>query len=124
MCTMPAAPGEEYSRLAGRVATADDDDFLAFAELRFQMRGGVVDARADKTRKVVDRELAVLRARRDDDGAACTTRPSESSRLYGRRSHRRRSARQATFTFAPNFWACTNARPASAAPEIPVGKPR
>jgi len=25
---------------------------------------------------------------------------------------------------APNFWACTNARPARACPEIPVGKPR
>ena len=59
--------GEEDGRLAGRVSAADDDDLLAAAERRLDGRRAVVDAGALETRQVLDVELAVPRAGRDDD---------------------------------------------------------
>ena len=64
---VPAAAREEHRRLAGRVAAADDDHFLALADLRLEVRRRVVDALADEAREVLDRDRPVLRAGRDDD---------------------------------------------------------
>ena len=60
---------EEHGGLAGGVASAHHDHLFAAAELRFDERRAVVDARAFELREVVDRQLAILGARRDDDGA-------------------------------------------------------
>ena len=53
-----------------------------------------------------------------------TVRPHDSSTSNGLASHLMRTALVAMATSAPNFCACTSARPASARPEMPVGKPR
>ena len=53
-----------------------------------------------------------------------TSLPSDSFSRYGRASQSRRTAVRPIATSAPNFSACDSARPASASPEIPVGKPR
>ena len=69
MCTRFARLREKHRGLARGVAAADDDDLLAGAELRLHRRRGVVHARAFELREVLERRLAVLRARRDDHRA-------------------------------------------------------
>src|SRR5262245_60340054 len=66
---MPRALRQEHRRLPGRVSAADDDDLVADAQLRLDVRGGVVDAQALELAEVVELQLAILHARRDDDGA-------------------------------------------------------
>ena len=66
---MPATAGQENGGLARRIAAADDDDFLVLAQLGFEMGGSVVNAGADEFRQVRDARFAVLRTRRNDDGA-------------------------------------------------------
>ena len=50
MCTCAATLRQEHRRLPGRVAAADDGDLLAVAELRLEVGGAVVDARALEAR--------------------------------------------------------------------------
>ena len=62
-------PAREHRSLTGGVATADDDDLLALAELRLHRRCAVVHARAFELREVVERRLAILGAGSDDHRA-------------------------------------------------------
>ena len=60
-----AGPGQKDGGLAGRVAAADDDDFLVLTKLRFQVGRGVIDAGAQEARQVFDFQRPVLRAAGD-----------------------------------------------------------
>ena len=66
---------EKHRRLTGGVATADDDDLLAHAQLRLHLRRAVVHARAFELREVIERRLAVLGAGGDDQRARRDARP-------------------------------------------------
>ena len=55
---------------------------------------------------------------------AATRRPSSRRMRNGSSSQSRPAAGRDTASRAPNFCACAQARPASACPEMPVGKPR
>src|SRR5438105_12943874 len=61
--------GEEHRGLSGRIAAADDCDFLARAQLGFQRRGPVPDTPAFEVRQAGHRRTAITRAARDHDGA-------------------------------------------------------
>ncbi len=126
MWTCGAVRDEEHGGLAGGIAAADDHDLLVLAQPRLHRRRGVVDALALEAIVVGQVEAPVARAGRDDDGCApLAVAPSASFS-----AERRSIAFEAASTLreiasrAPNFCACTWARPASAWPEMPVGKPR
>jgi len=61
--------GEEHRPLAGRVARADDGDGLPAAKLGLHGRCAIIDAAALIALQVLDWQLAILRARGNDDGA-------------------------------------------------------
>ena len=61
--------GEEQRGLAGRVAAADDHDRVVHAQLRLDLGGRVVDARALELLEPGDGQPAVAGAGRDDQGA-------------------------------------------------------
>src|SRR5580698_2960131 len=68
---MLASTREIHRSLARRISPADDDHFLLLAAPRLGGSRCVVDAGADEPGCVFQRQLAVLRARRNDD-ASCT----------------------------------------------------
>ena len=122
---------EEHDRLARRVAAADQRHLLALAQLRLDRRRPVGDARTLEGREVGDVGPAIARAGGDDHGArphgaavgelqaaedrpGCRAGPPQSSRATS----------SGIAISAPNFSAWLKARPASAMPEMPVGKPR
>ena len=118
------AAREKDRRLPGGVAAADHDHLLALAQAGFHRGGGVVDAVALEAVEVLQVELAVARAGGDHDRARAhplavveleRSTAGVAAQLHDTARHRER---------APNFCACTCARPASAWPEMPVGKPR
>ena len=64
---MPDMSRQEYGRLSGRIATADDGHVLAATELRFHRRCGVVDPLPLEPVVILNVELAVACAGGNDD---------------------------------------------------------
>ena len=97
---------QEDGRLSRGVAAADDHDLLVPAQLRFHGRGAVVDAGPFEAGHVGDRQLPVLGARGDDDGAR-RTRASVVDLQHVRVAVARQSvAPRAMATTGANFSAC------------------
>ena len=128
------APGgvlrQEHRRLAGRVAAADQHHLLpartccaSSADAQYQT------PRPSNSLEPRHVGPAVARAAGDHHGARAQPagrRSASSAKLaVGLRACSRATAPAAGISIsAPNFCACTKARPASAWPEMPVGKPR
>ena len=124
-------PGrEEHDRLTRRVAAADQRHLFSLAQLGFDRGGPVRDARALEGRQVRDVRPAIARAGRDHHGArphGASVHEFQTRRRPGGHSPPPQSSRATSSGMAisaPNFCAWVNARPASAWPEMPVGKPR
>jgi hypothetical protein len=66
---LPGKIGQVDDRLARRVAAAHHDDVLAFAELSFHLRRGVVDAGALEVLEAGDVQLPILHPARDQHAA-------------------------------------------------------
>ena len=62
-------------RLSGGVSSSDDDYFFALAELRRDERRAIIDSRAFELLDVLQRQLPVLGAARDDHRASVNQRP-------------------------------------------------
>ena len=117
--------GEEQSRLAGRVAAADDHDRRAGAEPGLHLGGRVVHAVALELLEPVDVEPPVARAAGDDHGAAgdigaVGEADDEMPGLLTQTASRRTGWSGARRTSPPG----PAARCVRSPPEIPVGKPR
>ena len=74
MWTRREVEREKYGGLAGRIASTDDHDILADAELRLHRRRAVVDTGALERRQVVERWPAVFGSCRDDYRARANLR--------------------------------------------------
>ena len=119
---------QEHDRLPGRIAAADQRHLFAFAELRFDRRSPIGDAGVVEVGQIGDRRAAVARAGGDDDGVrlhGIAAVDIEAERLLdGAPPQSSRVTSSGIAISAPNFCAWLKARPASAWPEMPVGKPR
>src|SRR5438128_9583681 len=60
---------QKHGRLAGGVASADDNHFFSHAQLRLHECGSIVDAVSFELRQIIDGQPAVPSAGRDNDGA-------------------------------------------------------
>jgi len=92
-------------------------------QLPLNRRGSVVNADTHVVSQVIQRELAILRPRRNDDSTARA--PSWPSRQLDERAPDTTSAAGRSWqiaTSAPNFCACTKRAPARAS-RNPVGNP-
>ena len=116
--------GKKHGRLARRIAAADHDDFLAGTQALFHGRGGKVQSRALEALVVGDRELAVTSATGGNDRVGVDCLAVIQAELKGLLHTSMLVTYLARTRRAPNFCACICARPASACPEMPVGKPR
>jgi hypothetical protein len=69
MYTVLRGFGQKYSSLPRGISSANDNEFLGLAHLRFDKRCAVVNSNAFKPRQVLYRELPIFRPRGDHDGA-------------------------------------------------------
>src|SRR5258708_35777966 len=67
---VPGETREEYGGLTGGIPSAHNGDLFVFAQQAFHLSRAVVDAVAFELLQIGQIQLAILRARRDDDAAA------------------------------------------------------